>query len=106
MKKTILFSAIVAAALLTGCGSDGGTTYIETPVENLEEPSVIPEGDAIIVDGGESVTVTSSSIIVDCGAGGCGDVTVATEITDDASDNSDNSDGSDNSDCSGGGCGN
>ena len=87
---------------LVGCGSDT-TTYVETPVENLEEPGIIPKGDAIIVDGGQSVTVTSSSIIVDCGAGGCGDVTVATEIVDDASDNSDNSD--DNSECSGGGCG-
>ncbi len=97
MKKMIILSALAFA--LIGCGSDT-TTYVETPIENLEEPSMIPAGDAIIVDGGESVTVTSSSIIVDCGAGGCGDVSVATEIVDDASDNSDNNGG----DCTDGTC--
>lgn len=99
MKRMIVLSILVFG--LVGCGSDT-TTYVETPVENLEEPGIIPKGDAIIVDGGESVTVTSSSVIIDCG-GGCGDVTVGTEIIDDTSDNSDNSD--DNSECSGGGCG-
>ena len=100
MKKVLMLS--VVAFMMVGCGSDT-TTYVETPVDNLEEPGIIPKGDAIIVDGGESVTVTSSSIIVDCGDGGCGDVTVGTEIVDDASDNSDSSD---SSECSGGGCGN
>ncbi len=98
MKKMIVLSVLVFG--LVGCGSDT-TTYVETPVENLEEPGMIPAGDAIIVDGGESVTVTSSSIVVDCGDGGCGDVSVGTEIIDDASDNSDSSD---SSECAGGNC--
>ena len=96
MKRMIILSVLVFG--LVGCGSDT-TTYVETPIENLEEPALIPQGDAIIVDGGESVTVTSSSITISCGDGGCGDVTVATEIVDDASDNSDGST------CEGGSCG-
>ena len=45
MRKVLMLSVI--AFMMVGCGSDT-TTYVETPVDNLEEPGIIPKGDAIM----------------------------------------------------------
>ena len=88
MKHTIL---AVATIFLVGCGGGTTKTYqTETIVENnVSEPVPVPEGDAIIVEGGGDVIVTDDSVTIECGEGGCGDVYVGNEI--DNSDNSDNS---------------
>ena len=97
MNKIIAIILTLSAFLMLGCGSNTTTYEKEKVGEDLQE---IPNDGAIIVEGGESITVTSSAIIVDCGEGGCGDVSIGTEVGDD-SDSSDNSDGST---CSGGNC--
>lgn len=77
-----LLLAVVCVIGLAGCGSD--TKTYETIENNItvEEPYQIPEGLAVIIDGSDDavVTVDQDTIIIDCGAGGCGDVTIGSEV--------------------------
>ena len=84
MKKTVLFSAIVAAAILTGCGSNKSTYVTEAPAIP-EVPN--PNGTALIVtatdDSEAGITYTEvgdGSLLVDCGLGGCGDIYVGSPL--------------------------
>ena len=82
MKKIILASAIAAAFVFTGCGSSG-TTYVAS--EPIEEEIPVP-GDNIMIaaDGNSTANYTytrvGDEINVDCGDGGCGDVTIGSAV--------------------------
>ena len=95
MKKTMLMSAIVAAAMLSGCGS---STTNKTYVEEAPAPPEIPlvDGQVLVVSGNEGDTGISytnlgdGSLLIDCGDGGCGDITVASEIIENVESEEDN----------------
>ncbi len=83
MKKTSIVS-IVAAVVLVGCGS-GGTTYQSSGKAVPEVAN--PAGTSLIVTASEGSQVGVSytevgdgGILVDCGAGGCGEVNLAEQI--------------------------
>lgn len=77
---------IFASLLITGCGSSSSKTYER---EYIPEPATpIPTNTFIVTAAEDSssemsyTTVGDSSILIDCGVGGCGDINVyvATEV--------------------------
>ena len=79
MKKTILASIMIVG--LVGCGGGSTNTYVTEVVDtNTSEPVKVPEGNVVVVEGGGDIIVTDDSVTIECGAGGCGDISIGNEI--------------------------
>ena len=93
--RKIVFTALAVAAVLAlnGCGSSSKTVYQEEAIAEPETP--ITDGNVLIVSGNEGNTGISyqdlgdGNLLIDCGDGGCGDISVGTELTEDGSDDND-----------------
>ena len=88
MKNTILAIAVLG---IVGCGSGGGSKpYVTEAVEtNTSEPTKVPGGSVVVVEGGGDIIVTDDSVTIECGSGGCGDISIGNE-TDNSTDTTDN----------------
>ena len=80
MNKIVILLMLL---LFVGCGSDNNSKkYIATPINTTENTNV--NGDAVIVDTSGNVDVnvtkTENYINIDCGEGGCGDISIGTEV--------------------------
>jgi len=65
---------LIIATMLMGCQGGGGTTYVEN--NTTDYPASVPT-DGINITGTNDVQLTDdNSIIVECGGGGCGDITI------------------------------
>ena len=71
----MIATALATLIIVTGCGTN--TKVIETPIdEPVEMP--VPNNGSIAVGGNDNtvVTRTNSGVYIDCGDGGCGDVSL------------------------------
>ena len=82
MRKLAILSLVVGAVALVGCGSTD-KTYNTYEANITDEPYEIPGGDAIIIDSSDNATITrtDTTIGIDCGEGGCGDIRIGAEVT-------------------------
>lgn len=81
-----MLATALSTLLLAGCGSSGTSSTYETQPATPEVP--VTDGNVIIVSPSDGSTaglsyteVGDGSIIIDCGAGGCGGVVVGSEVT-------------------------
>ncbi len=91
MKITVL---VLLVFVFIGCGESTGKQYVVKEPVNVDKTTTV-SGDAIIVESGDNTDMNvtkneNGTINIDCGEGGCGDITIGTETTD--SNNNDNND--------------
>ena len=83
---------LVFGIFLYGCGEAKGKTYVSTPTEVHTNETTTVNGDAVIVNsnGESNVTVVKNengNIEINCGDGGCGDISIGTIEDEDENEN-------------------
>jgi len=87
MKQLI---GIIFVFVFIGCGESTGKQYVVKETVNVDKTTTV-SGDAVIVESGGNADMNitkneNGTINIDCGEGGCGDITIGTETNNDNND--------------------